>query len=120
MHITAENVPEETVSLSDEDSKQPEDRNRRAEQNRRRKLKWKDRRRKAQGTIDAKVTHEAEGAKARGAVETSYGVAHEPDPLYPTVDGDAKEQYCYRGMSILETRRWLDLTFLRLLEWSKL
>ena len=38
------------------------------------------------------ATHEAEGAKTRGADASSIEFAHEPDPLYPTADGDAKER----------------------------
>ena len=32
-------------------------------------------------------THAVEGAETRGAVETSYEVTHDPDPLCPTVAG---------------------------------
>ena len=47
---------------------------------------------KAWGQVGNEATHEAEGAKTRGADASSIEFAHEPDPLYPTVDGDAKEQ----------------------------
>ena len=37
------------------------------------------------------MTGEAEGTKTRGAAETSSEIAHVPDPLYLTVDGEARE-----------------------------
>ena len=48
--------------------------------------------RKKQVRAGTEATHEAEGAKTRGADASSIEFAHEPDPLYPTVDGDAKER----------------------------
>jgi len=64
-------------------------RNRRAEQNRRRSQKGKQRRYKALGSVGAEATHEAEGTKTRGAVETSGEIAHVPDSLHPTAEGEA-------------------------------
>ena len=37
------------------------------------------------------MTGEAEGTKTRGAAETSSEIAHVPDPLHLTVDGEARE-----------------------------
>ena len=48
--------------------------------------------RKKQVSAGTEATHEAEGAKTRGAVQTSYEITHDLDPLYPTVDGDAKKR----------------------------
>ena len=48
--------------------------------------------RKKQLSAGTEATHEAEGAKTRDADVSSVEFAHEPDPLYPTVDGDAKER----------------------------
>ncbi len=70
---------------------QPEERNRRAERNRRSSQKDKNRKRKAQGNVGVMVAHEAEGTKTRGAAETSYEVTHVPDPLHLTVDGGTAE-----------------------------
>jgi hypothetical protein len=89
--ITAEIAHAESVSLSGEDPKKPEGRNRRAEQNRRSSQKEKNRKRKAQENVGAMSTHEAEGTKTRGAVETSYEITHDPDPLCPTVAGVDKK-----------------------------
>ena len=47
-----------------------------------------------QRSAGTEATHEAEGAKTRGADASSIEFAHEPDPLYPTVDGDAKTGKC--------------------------
>ena len=90
--ITAENMPEETVDLNGEDSKHPEGRNRRTDQNRRRSQDRRNRKRMKQLCAGIEATHEAEGAKTRGAAASSIEFAHEPDPLYPAVDGDAKER----------------------------
>ena len=90
--ITAENMPEETVDLNGEDSKHPEGRNRRTDQNRRKIQDRRNRKRMKQLSAGTEATHEAEGAKTRGAAASSIEFAHEPDPLYPVVDGDAKER----------------------------
>ena len=89
--ITAENAHAETAGQSGEDPKKPDDRNRRAEQNRRSSKKKRNRKRKAQGNVGVMSTHEAVGTKTRGAVEVSYEITHDPDPLCPTVAGVDKE-----------------------------
>jgi hypothetical protein len=90
-HITAENMPEETVGLNYGDTKHPKGRNRRADQNRRKSQDRRNRKRKKQLSAGTEATHEAVGSKTRDADVSSIEFAHEPDPLYPTVDGDAKE-----------------------------
>ncbi len=76
--IIAENVPEETVGLNDENSKQPEGRDRRADQNRRNSQNRRNRKRKKQLSAGTEATHEVEGAKTRDADASSIEFAHEP------------------------------------------
>ena len=85
--ITAENAHVETDSQTVEELNQPKGRNRRAEQSSRSSQKAKNRKRIAQGNVGVTSTDAAVGAKSRGAVETSYEVTHDPDPLCRTVAG---------------------------------
>jgi hypothetical protein len=83
-------MPEETVDLNGEDSKHPESRNRRTDQNKRKSQDRRNRKRMKQLSAGTEATHEAEGAKKRGAAASSIEFAHEPNPLYPATDGDAR------------------------------